>query len=175
MRITRENGHVIIRDQAVSHWSLGLFLLAGGLVCIAAPLGLANDSDRLQLWERLTGIVIGLGVCTGAFWWLRRSPVTRIVLEPGRRRMQLVRLRLSGRKVEEFRFDEVAEVNVEHGKDSDGDPVMRPVARLKCGTDIRLSELWSHDAKGVLEAAAEIARTCGLALPEKSQAHQKQS
>jgi hypothetical protein len=30
---------------------LGLFLLAGGLLCIAAPLGLANDSGRLQLWR----------------------------------------------------------------------------------------------------------------------------
>ena len=55
----------------------------------------------MQLWERLAPIVIGVGVCTGALSWLGRSPITHIVLEPGRRRMQLVRLGLAGRKVEE--------------------------------------------------------------------------
>jgi hypothetical protein len=89
--------------------------------------------------------------------------------------MQLVRLGLTGRKVEEFRFDEVAEVTVEHGKDSDGGVVTRPVARLKNGTTIYLSELWSHDAQGVATAAGQVARTCGLALPRNAQAHQKSS
>ena len=101
MRITRDDGQVTLRDGATSHWFLGLFLLAGGLLCIAAPLGLANDSDRLQRWGRVASIAVGLGVSTGALWWLRRSPATRIVLEPGRRRMQLIRLGLTGRKVEE--------------------------------------------------------------------------
>jgi hypothetical protein len=175
VRITRADGRVTIRDQAASHWFLGLFLLAGGLLCIAAPLGLANDSDRLQLWERAASIAVGLGVSTGALWWLRRSPATRVVLDPGRRRMQLVRLGLTGRKAEEFRFDEVTEVTVEHGKDSDGGVVTRPVARLKSGTILHLSELWSHDAQGAFAAAAEVARACGLALPGQSQAHKKNS
>jgi hypothetical protein len=168
VRITRADGQVIIKDRAALHWFLGLFLLAGGLLCIAAPLGLANDFNRLQLWERAASIAVGLGVGTGALWWLRRSPATRIVLDPGRRRMQLVRLGLTGRKVEEFRFDEVAEVTVEVGKDSDGGVVTRPIARLKSGSILHLSELWSHDAQGVVTAAGEVACACGLALPGHS-------
>jgi hypothetical protein len=175
VRITRADGQVTIRDRAALHWFLGLFLLAGGLLCIAAPLGLANDFDRLQLWERVASIAVGLGVGTGALWWLRRSPATSVVLDPGRRRMRLVRLGLTGRKVEEFRFDEVAEVAVEQSKDSDGGVVTRPVARLRSGATIPLSELWSHDAQGVVAAAAEVARACGLALPGPSQAHRENS
>jgi hypothetical protein len=175
VRITWADGQVTITDRAASHWFLGLFLLGGGLLCIAAPLGLANDSDRLQLWERVASIAVGLGVGTGALWWLRRSPATRIVLDPSRRRIQLVRLGLTGRKVEEFRFDEVGEVIVEHGKDSDGGAVTRPVARLKSGITIRLSELWSHDAEGVVAAAGAVARACGLALPGNLQPYSKNS
>lgn len=175
MRITRAEGHVTITDRAASHWLLGIFLLAGGLLCIVAPLGLANDSDRLQLWERVASIAVGLGVTTGALWWLRHSPATRVVLEPGRRRMRLVRLGLTGRQVEEFRFDEVAEVSVEQGEDSEGGVVTRPVARLKSGAVIPLSKLWSHDTQGVVAAVGEVARACGLALPGQSQAHKKNS
>jgi hypothetical protein len=175
VRITRADGQITLRDRAADHWSLGLFLLAGGLVCIAMPLGLANDLDRLKLWERMASFAVGLGLASGALWWLRRSPATRVVLEPGRRRMRLVRLGLTGRQVEEFRFDEVAEVSVEQGEDSEGGVVTRPVARLKSGAVIPLSKLWSHDAPGVVAAVGEVARACGLALPGQSQAHKKNS
>lgn len=175
MRITRADGEVTIKDQAAAHWFLGLFLLAGALLCLAAPLGLARDFYRLPKWERALIIIVGLGVGRGALWWLRRSLSTRVVLDPGRRRMRLVRLGLNGLKVEEFRFDEVAAVTVEHGKDSDGGEVTRPVARLTSGTTIHLSELWSHDAQAVVAAAGEVARTCGLALPGNSQGYTKNS
>jgi hypothetical protein len=166
---------VTIRDQAASHWFLGLFLLSGGLLCIAMTLGLANDFDRFQLWERVATAAVGMGVSAGALWWLGRSPATRVALDPGRRRMQLVRLGLNGRKVEEVRFDEVAEVTVEQGKDSEGGVVTRPIARLKSGATLHLSELWSHDVHGVIAVAEEVARTCGVALPKGSQAYSKKS
>jgi hypothetical protein len=89
--------------------------------------------------------------------------------------MKLVRLGLTGLKVEEFRFDEVAEVSVEEGKDSDGGNITRPVARLKNGATLHLSELWSHDAEGVVAAAGEVARACGLVLPRQAQTHTERS
>jgi hypothetical protein len=125
VRITRADGQVTIRDQAAAHWFLGPFLLAGGLLCLAAPLVLASDFYGLQRWERVAIIVVGLGAGKGALWWLRRSPSSRVVLDPGRRRMRLIRLGLNGRKIEEFRFDEVADISVERGKDSDGGAVTR--------------------------------------------------
>jgi hypothetical protein len=52
VRITRSDDRIIIRDRPGGHWLLGLLLLAGGLLGVAMPLGLARGADRLQPWER---------------------------------------------------------------------------------------------------------------------------
>ena len=70
MLIEREAGHVRVRDRAALHWALGLFLLGGGVIAIAAPLGLATNAAALASWERLAIIALGLGVSAGALWWL---------------------------------------------------------------------------------------------------------
>jgi hypothetical protein len=82
---------------------------------------------------------------------------------------------LTGRKVQEFRFEDVAEVTVEQGEDSDGGVVIRPVARLRSGPTILLSQLWSHDSEGVFAAAREFARTCGLTLPRNLEGSKNKS
>jgi hypothetical protein len=165
VRIRRANGRITIRDHAGPHWFLGLFLLAGGLIAVAALFGLANDSERLGLWERAASVAIGVAVCAGALWWLYHSPSTFVVLDLGRRRIRLVRRGITGQQVQEFGFDEVGEVAIERGKDSDGDVVIRPTAHLRSGVTVHLSALWSHDQGGVLAAAAEVALACGVAPP----------
>jgi hypothetical protein len=165
VRITRSDGHIIIRDQAGGHWLLGLFLLAGGLLGVAAPLGLAVDAESLHLWERVASVTIGIGVMAGALWWLRRSPGTRVVIEPARRRLRLIRLGLGGRKVEEFRFDDLRDVAIDRSEDTDGGLVTRPITHLRSGATVHLSLVWSHDHQGVAAAAAEVARACGLPPP----------
>jgi hypothetical protein len=78
VRITRSGGKITIRDRPGPSWGLGLFLLGGGVLAMAAPLGLATNAGELQLWERLASFGIGLGVSGGAVWWLQRSPGTRV-------------------------------------------------------------------------------------------------
>jgi hypothetical protein len=144
---------------------LGLFLLAGAVIAVAMPLGLATNASDLQRWERLASLGIGLGVGAGALWWLVRSPATHVQMDLVRRRLRLVRFGLSGRRVRRFAFDELEGVELQQGTDSDGGAVWRPAIRLQSGELVLLSELWSHDRPGVEEGAAVVAEACRLPLP----------
>jgi hypothetical protein len=165
MRINRSGGYISIRDRAAPFWALGLFLLAGGIMAVALPLGLAANAGDLEGWERLASVGVGIGVSAGALWWLWRSPATRVELDITRRDLRLVRWGLSGRQVRRLSFDELERMEVEEGSDSDGDPVWRPAARLRNGELLLLSELWSHHRAGVEEAVAVVAEACRLPAP----------
>jgi hypothetical protein len=162
MRITREGGLITLRDKVGPYWSLGLFLLSGGILGIAAPLGLVNNAGELEPWERLASLAIGIGVSAGALWWLARNPATRLELDLTRRLLTLVRFGLLGRKVRRLSFNELAAVELVRGADSDGDPIWRPGARLRTGELVLLSQLWSHDEAAVRASAAAVADACRL-------------
>ena len=162
MRIRRNGGHISIRDRPAPFWALGLFLLAGGLVAVAMPLGLATNAGTLEPWERLASIGVGLGVGAGALWWLGRSPGTEVQLDLTRRRLRLLRFGLSGRQVRWLSFDDLGSVEVDQGTDSDGGTVWRPAVRLQSGQLVLLSELWSHDQAAVEEGASVVAEACRL-------------
>jgi hypothetical protein len=168
VQVRQHGGYLTLRDRAAPFWALGLFLLAGGVVAVAMPLGLASNGDDLELWERLASIGIGLGVIVGALWWLARSPATQVELDLTRRRVRLVRLGIRGRQVRQLSFDDLESVEVEQGTDTDGGTVWRPVVHLRAGAVVFLSELWSHDQAGVQESVAVVARACRLPLPTRS-------
>jgi hypothetical protein len=170
VRINRSDDRVILHDCPGGHWALGLFLLAGGLLGVAAPLGLMTDAEKLRPWERTGILVIGVGVASGALWWLRRSPATRIIIDRERRQLRLIRTGIGGRRAQELAFDDLLEVTIERGEDDDGGLITRPILRLKNGAKFPLSVLWSHDEQGVAAAAAEVARECGLPPPTHSDA-----
>lgn len=162
MRITRDGGRVYLRDRPGLFWALGAFLLAGGALAIAMPLGLAIDADRLQLWERIASIGIGVGVCAGALWWLERSPGTEVQLDLTRRSLRLVRRGIRGRQVRQISFDQMESAVVEQGDDSEGGRVYRPAVRLCDREVVLLSKLWSHDELGVRTTVATVAEICQL-------------
>ena len=162
MRIRRNGGQISIRDRVAPFWALGLFLLAGGVMAVAMPLGLATNAGDLEPWERLASVGMGLGVSAGALWWLGRSPGTQVQLDLTRRRLQLVRFGLSGRQVRWLSFDDLASVEVEQGTDSEGGAVWRPAVRLRSGQLVLLSELWSHDQAAVKEVVSVVAEACRL-------------
>ena len=162
LRITRTDGQISIRDRPAPFWALGGFLLAGGLVAVAMPLGLATNADDLELWERLASLGIGLGVSLGALWWLARNPKTHVQLDLTRRHVQVVRIGLSGRRLRRLSFDDLETAEVEQGSDSEGGAIWRPVVRLRDGHRVLLSELWSHDQVGVAEGVAVVATACGV-------------
>jgi hypothetical protein len=165
MRIERKGGQITIGDRPAPFWALGLFLLAGGVLALAMALGLATNAGTLQPWERLASIGLGVGVSTGALWWLARSPATRVELDLTRRRLRLVRFGLSGRLVRQLSFEDLASVEVEQGTDDEGGLIWRPAVRLQSGELIRLSELWSHDQASVHECMTVLAAACGLPAP----------
>jgi hypothetical protein len=160
VRISRDGGRVYLRDRPALFWALGAFLLAGGALAIAMPLGLATDADRLQLWERLASIGIGAGVCAGALWCLERSPGTDVQLDLTHRSLRLVRRGIFGRQVRQISLDQLESAEVERGEDSEGGKVWRPAVRLRDGEFVLLSQLWSHDEGGVRTAVATVAEIC---------------
>lgn len=162
MRIIREGGQVTLRDRAAPYWGLGLFLLAGGVLAIAAPLGLATNAGELEPWERLASIGVGVGVAAGALWWLAQNPGTEVRLDLTRRLLTLVRTGILGRRVRRFSFNELEAVELVRGTDGDGDPIWRPAARLRSGELVLLSELWSHDEAAARAGAAAVADSCRL-------------
>jgi hypothetical protein len=162
VRIKRSGGQITLRDRPAPFWALGLFLLAGGLLAVAMPLGLATNADDLEPWERLASIGVGIGVSSGALWWLARSPATQVQLDLTRHRVRLVRLGLSGRRVRQLSFADLASVEVEQGTDDEGSLIWRPAVRLSGGDLVRLSELWSHDRADVEAAARVVAEACGV-------------
>jgi hypothetical protein len=162
MRIIREGGLITLRDQVAPYWALGLFLLAGGLMGIAMPLGLATNAAELKPWERLSSLGIGTGVSLGGLWWLARSPATQVRLDLTRRLLTLVRTGLLGRRVRQLSFNELKAVELVQGKDSDGDSISRPAIRLRSGELVLLSALWSHDEPTVRASAGAVADSCRL-------------
>ena len=162
MRIERRGGQITIRDRPAPFWALGLFLLTGGLVAVAATLGLATNAGDLEPWERLAIAGVELGVSAGALWWLARSPATQVQLDLTRRRLRLVRIGLSGRLVRQLSFDELSAIEVEEGSDDEGGLVWRPALRLRTGELVLLSELWSHDQAGVAAGIAVVEEACAL-------------
>ena len=165
LRITRTDGQISIRDRPAPSWALGGFLLVGGLVAVAMPLGLATNADDLEPWERLASLGIGLGVSIGALWWLARNPKMRVQLDLTRRQVQLVRIGLSGRHVRRLSFDDLMAAEIEQGSDSEGGAIWRPTVRLRDGQRVLLSELWSHDRAEAKEGVAVLAAACGLSAP----------
>jgi hypothetical protein len=168
VQVRRKGGYITLRDRAAPFWALGLFLLAGGVLAVAMPLGLASNAGDLEPWELLASIGIGLCVIAGALWWLTRSPATQVELDLARRSVRLVRLGLRGRQVRQLSFDDLEGVEVEQGTDNDGGTVWRPVVRLRTGAVVFLSELWSHDQAGVQESLVAVAEACRLPSPSRS-------
>ena len=168
MQIRRNGGHITLRDRPAPLWALGLFLLAGGVVAVAMPLGLATNAGDLKPWQRLASLAVGLGVIAGALLWLARSPATQVQVDLTRRRLRLVRLGLGGRQVRQLSFEELESAEIEQGTDSDGGTVWRPAVRLRSGGLVLLSELWSHDQAGVQESVAVLAEACRLPSPRRS-------
>ena len=117
-------------------------------------------------WERLASIGVGIGVSTGALWWLARNPATRVQVDLTRRRLRLVQFGLSGRLVRQLSFADLASVEVEQGTDDEGGLLWRPAVRLRSRELIRLSELWSHDKAGAV--AGVVAEACGLPSPKSA-------
>jgi uncharacterized membrane protein len=167
VQIRRKGGHILLYDRAGPYWMLGLFLVAGGVVAMAPPAGLAKNAADLSAWERFASFAIGLGVSAGALWWLWRSPRTRVEIDLTYRRMRVGRLGISGRQVQEVSFEALASVELEETEDSEGGLVNRPLVRLNNGESILLSQLWSHDRQALADAASAVAQACGLPAPQK--------
>lgn len=169
MHVRREGGSIRIHDRPGAHWALGLFLVAGGCIAVAAPLGLANNAAGLSAWEKLACLAIGAGSVAGALWWLATAPASRTTIDLIRRHVQITRWGLTGHSRRELEWHELAGMMIVIGEDSEGGTVVRPGLQLHSGEVVPLSLLWSHDVDGIETTLTELARECHLpSLQSKS-------
>jgi hypothetical protein len=160
MRIIREGGLITLWDRPAPYWALGLFLLAGGVLSIGMTLGIATNAVAPEPWQRLSSLLVGVGVTAGAIWWLAQNPATEVRVDLTRQLLTLVCSGVQGRRVRRLHFTELASVEIVQGKDSDGDPIWRPAIRLGSGELVLLSHLWSHDEPLVRGSAGAVADSC---------------
>ncbi len=168
MRVTRQSDRLVLRDAVAPFWALGLLLVVGGLLGMALPLGLASNVSSLEPWERMASLAVGAMVAAGGVWWLVQNPASRVEVDVAQRQVRLTQRGLSGRRTQHVAFDDIATVQIEYSRDSDGDPVCRAALSLRSGDTVRLSALWSHDTEGVGAAVAAVAEATGAPVRRKS-------
>lgn len=85
---------------------------------------------------------------------------TWVDLDLTRQTVRVVRVGLKGRRAQVLAFGDLGSVEVEEEMDSEGGKVWRPAMRLQNGDWLLLSELWSHDQRGVEQVVAVVAEAC---------------
>jgi hypothetical protein len=146
-----------VEDSLGLSWILGgLFFFVGGVFALGS-LGLATNAAELSFGVRTVIFVLGaIGVGTGVWVW-QRSPLSRVQVNVSDRYILINRWGITGRERTSVNFADVLAVELETGTDSEGDPVYRPILRLRNQAPVLLSLLHVHDRAQVERVIREIA------------------
>jgi hypothetical protein len=162
MRVVDREGIVVVHDSPGLHWILGLLFLVVGVMCIAGPLGLFHDRDRLGWPGRSLFMVMGVvGAATG-LWVLRGAPRSMFEVDRRRDRVRLRRRGLHGRQTWTWAIREIAGIRVVESKDGDGDPVFRLEILPRGGAAVPVSLLWTHGREPAEATATRLQTALGL-------------
>jgi hypothetical protein len=144
------------------HWILGLLFLVLGVMCVAGPLGLFHDRDRLGWPGKSLFMLMGAVGAVVGLWVMRGSPRSRLEVDRRRDRVRFRRRGLGGRPEWVWTIREIAGIRVVESKDTDGDPVFRLEVVAEAGAVVPVSLLWTH---GREPAEAVATRASGGAGP----------
>jgi len=146
-----------VEDSPGLSWILGgLFFFVGGVFALGS-LDLATNAAELSFGVRTVIFVLGtIGVGTGVWVW-KRSPLSRVQVNVSDRYILINRWGITGRERTPVNFADVLAVELETGTDSEGDPVYRPILRLRNQAPVLLSLLHVHDRAQVERVIREIA------------------
>jgi len=91
MHVVERSGELEVRDVPGLHWLLGLLFVGVGVLVMLGALGLARDAETLRSWERGLAVVMGGAAVVVGVWILERSPLSRLRVDGGARRLEIVR------------------------------------------------------------------------------------
>jgi hypothetical protein len=133
-----------------------------GVVCIAGPLGLFHDGERLAWPAKSLFMLMGaVGAVTG-LWVLQGSPRSTLEVDRRRDRVRLRRRGLRGRRTWTWAIREIAGVRVAEAKDSDGDPVFQREVVAGNGAAVPVSLLWTHGREPAEAVVTRLQEVLGL-------------
>jgi hypothetical protein len=162
MRVVDRDGIVVVHDSPGLHWILGVLFLIVGVVCIAGPLGLFHDRDRLGWPGRSLFMLMGaVGAVTG-LWILRGAPRSTLEIDRLRGRVRLRRRGLRSRRTWTWGIHGIAGIRVVESKDSDGDAVFRLEIVAEEGAAVPVSLLWTHGREPAEATATRLQEALGL-------------
>ena len=162
MRVIDRDGIVVVRDSPGLHWILGLLFLVLGVMCVAGPLGLFHDRDRLGWPGKSLFMLMGAVGAVVGLWVMRGSPRSRLEVDRRRDRVRLRRRGLGGRQAWAWTIREIAGIRVVERKDSDGDPVFRLEVVAGDGAAVPVSLLWTHGREPAEAVATRLQEALGL-------------
>lgn len=147
---------LVVEDAPGFMWILGaLFVFVGALFALGAA-GVFTNATDLGFGTRVTIFALGAtGVAVGLWNW-KRSPLSRVQVNVRDRYVLVSRWGLIGRQNIRVDFSDVAALELETTSDSEGDPVFRPVLRLRSGATVLLSLIHVHDRAEIERVLREV-------------------
>jgi|SRR6267378_3223515 len=162
MHVVERSGELEVRDAPGLHWLLGLLFVGVGVLVMLGALGLARDAETLRSWERGLAVVMGGAAVVVGVWILERSPLSRLRVDGGARRLEIVRRGLRGRRALEISAAEVTGVRLVESTDDEGGAVFQVHLVLRHGGAVPVSLLWAHGRAPVTDVATRLAAALGV-------------
>jgi hypothetical protein len=154
MRITSTPEQLTLRDNPGCFWFLGLFFIAVGLPFIAGPLGLFTNNNEVSLPVKAFAVVMGCIAVGVGVHLIYEAPVTATVFDRLTGEAVIKERGLFKNSARRIALAEIKSTAIDEKKDSDGDPIYRPLITLHDQQTVLLSSLWIHDK----EATEEVVR-----------------
>lgn len=163
MRVIQTHGRIELRNAPTLLWGLGLWLIAGGALCLGM---VAFRADGLALWERAVGALIGAGVLAGGLYHMTTSPATVLAFDTVRRRVRYERRApLRRREVIDVPADEFLGTEIVVSHDSDGDPWLELTAQFAGRAPVPLDSASGGARQYLQDTAAAISAASRRVLP----------
>ena len=163
MRCWEASTGLFIEDSPGLFWVFGALFVFVGAIFVLGPLGLATNAADVSLGVRIVIFSFGTIAVGVGLWVWKRSPLSRVHVNVTDRYVLVTRWGLTGREEIRVDFAEVHRLELESDKDSEGDPVFRPLVRLRNNATVLLSLLHVHDRTQVERVIQEVALRIGCA------------
>lgn len=163
MRIQDHDGVVTVTHRPGLQWLLGGAFVLGGALCAAMPLGLENDMAEQPQYVGPACVVMGLFAVSGGLHFLRQAPASVVEFDRAAGQVRVLRRGTAVAEQEAFALSEVEAVELEEGKDGEGDRAYRVAVRRAGGARLLLSPAWEQ--YGNEELAGKLAAALGLPAP----------
>ncbi len=162
MRLRDDPRRLLIRNTPSRYWLAGGLLMAAGLLCLAAALGLWGDPAAPPTGPHGKAVAFGGVVAAIGAWLCWHAPLSMVVVDHATQILTLTRRSLLRRSTDHYPGATIANVRVTKERDSKGKPVYRVELVLHTGAAVSIPLVRPHDRNGCMRAAERLWAALGL-------------